>query len=77
MTNDVANHIVDLNLLHWGKRGSIAVGLGTSVYLLNPRTLEAIPMFTSSDESFPSAVQWNPGGCGLAVGLSNAELQVY
>ena len=54
------------------------MGLGYSVYLLRPHTLEANALFTLSNGTgcFPSAVRWNASGHDLAVGFSNGETQV-
>lgn len=76
ITNLYLYCILDLNLLHWGNTGSVAVALGYSLYILQPMSLHTTLLSTSSDGSFPSAVQWDPSGHSLAVGTSRGTVQV-
>ena len=67
---------IDLNLLDWGHTDQLAVGLGCSAYLFNPRSLKTHELLQTSRGVFPSSLRWNSEGNLLAVGLSNTELQV-
>ena len=67
----------DLNVMDWGVQGMLAIALGGVVYLLDTeRGGSSSLCSTGSENVYVSSVQWNRPGKYLAVGTSNAEVQV-
>ena len=67
----------DINTLHWGASNSLAVGLGATVYIWNAETgsineLHRLPFAGS----YVTSLQWDARGKYLAIGTSDAEVQV-
>ena len=67
----------DINPLHWGGSNSLAVGLGAAVYIWNAETgsineLHRLPF----PGSYVTSLQWDARGRYLAIGTSDAEVQV-
>jgi len=69
--------IVDLNLIDWSSQNFLAVALDSSVYLWNHASGEIIQLLQMEHpDDYVSAVSWIKEGNYLAVGTSNAEVQV-
>lgn len=69
--------LADLNLVDWSSGNVLAVALDNSVYLWNASTgdiLQLLQMEQPGD--YISSVAWIKEGNYLAVGTSNAEVQV-
>ncbi|KAI8509619.1 PREDICTED: cell division cycle protein 20 homolog [Branchiostoma belcheri] len=67
-----------LNLLAWSRNNHLAVALGNSVYLWNAGTGEIQQLMSmSGPEDYVSAVSWIAEGNFLAIGSSNAEVQLW
>ena len=67
----------DINPLHWGGSNTLAVGLGAAVYIWNADTgsineLHRLPF----PSSYVTSLQWDARGRYLAIGTSDAEVQV-
>ena len=67
----------DMNPLHWGGSNSLAVGLGAAVYIWNAETgsineLHQLPF----PGSYVTSLQWDARGRYLAIGTSDAAVQV-
>ena len=55
----------------------LAIALGSVVYLLDPETSDSTTLCTTgSENAYVSSLQWNKTGQYLAVGTSNADIQV-
>ena len=64
-------------MLDWSREGKLAIGLGGVVYVLDSETGASSSLCrTSSENTYVSSVQWNKSGKYLAVGTSDAEIQV-
>ena len=64
-------------MLDWSKRGQLAVALAGSVYLLNTQGGGINQLCNmETDSIYVSSLQWNKSGKYLAVGTSDAEVQV-
>lgn len=69
--------IVDLNLIDWSSQNFLAVALDNSVYLWNNTSGEIIQLLQMEHpDDYVSSVSWITEGNYLAVGTSNAEVQV-
>lgn len=67
-----------LNLLDWSSTNTLAVALFESVYLYNANTGEIILLFSMEDpEDYICSLRWVPDGRYIAVGTSNAEIQLW
>jgi len=68
---------LDLNLLDWSVSNSLAVVLGRAVYLWSASTgdIRMLMSLEGADE-YVSSIKWVPDGQHIAVGNSNAEVQV-
>lgn len=69
--------LADLNLVDWSSGNVLAVALDNSVYLWNASSgdiLQLLQMEQPGD--YVSSVSWIKEGNYLAVGTSNAEVQV-
>ena len=67
----------DLNLLDWSVNNHLAVALGGNIYLWNAGSGDISPLLESeSADEYVSSVAWIKQGNILAVGTSNAEIQV-
>jgi cell division cycle protein 20 (cofactor of APC complex) len=67
----------DLNVLDWGRGDQLAVALGGSVYLLDTKKGGINNLCELQPNSlYVSSLQWNRTGKYLAVGTSDAEVQV-
>jgi cell division cycle protein 20 (cofactor of APC complex) len=69
--------LADLNLVDWSSGNVLAVALDNSVYLWNASSgdiLQLLQMEQPGD--YVSSVAWIKEGNYLAVGTSNAEVQV-
>ena len=63
--------------MDWGQRGTLAIAMGGVVYLLDAETSDSSSLCsTSSENNYVSSLQWNKTGHYLAVGDSNADIQV-
>ena len=68
---------VDLNMLDWGKNNILAIGLGSSVFLWNVKDGCAHHLTDMDSESdYVSSVSWAGSGKYLAVGCTDAAIQV-
>ena len=69
--------VSDLNLLDWSVNNHLAVCLGGHVYLWNAATGDIQQLMEMENaEDYVSSVAWVKEGNYLAVGTSNAEVQV-
>lgn len=67
----------DLNLIDWSSQNFLAVALDNSVYLWNYASGEIIQLLQMENpDDYVSAVSWIKEGNYLAIGTSNAEVQV-
>lgn len=67
----------DLNVLDWGRGDQLAVALGGSVYLLDTKKGGINNLCELQPSSlYVSSLQWNRTGKYLAIGTSDAEVQV-
>lgn len=67
----------DLNLLDWSAGNLLAVGLGAHIYLWNAGTGVINQLFElEGAEDYISSVSFVKDGNFIAVGTSNAEVQV-
>ena len=70
-------YLTDLNLLHWGANGHLAVALGDSIYIWNSQTAEIMQLCQMDvPESYVASVKWVKEGSYLAVGTSEGIVQV-
>ncbi|KAA8499603.1 Protein FIZZY-RELATED 2 [Porphyridium purpureum] len=66
-----------LNLLDWSSGNTVAVGLGTSVYLWSASSSQ-VSLLTDLEENGPVAsVAWSGCGSQLAVGSARGTVQVW
>ncbi|KAG9459465.1 hypothetical protein H6P81_003973 [Aristolochia fimbriata] len=76
-----APEIVDdyyLNLLDWSRSNVVAIALGNTVYLWDASSGSTSELLTIDDDSGPvTSVNWAPDGRHIAVGLNNAEVQLW
>ncbi|KAL2921513.1 Cell division cycle 20.1 cofactor of APC complex [Bienertia sinuspersici] len=67
-----------LNLLDWGSSNVLAIALGTTVYLWDASNGSTSELVTVDDDKGPvTSVNWAPDGRHIAVGLNNAEVQLW
>nr|XP_009943247.1 PREDICTED: cell division cycle protein 20 homolog [Opisthocomus hoazin] len=67
-----------LNLIDWSSQNFLAVALDSSVYLWNHASGEIIQLLQMEHpDDYVSAVSWIKEGNYLAVGTSNAEVQLW
>ncbi len=71
----IASPTADLNVLDWSSTGVLAVALRDTVYLLN-KASGAIDQLSVPSSEYVSSLAWNKTGKYLALGTSNAEIQV-
>lgn len=72
----VYSHL-DLNLVDWSSLNFLAVALDKSVYLWNYDSREIIQLMQMENpDDYISSVSWIREGNYLAIGTSNAEVQV-
>ncbi|KAJ9525874.1 hypothetical protein QJQ45_009250 [Haematococcus lacustris] len=67
-----------LNLLDWSCNNSIAIALGSTVYLWNAATGSVEELCTLPNEGdYVGSVAWSADGAYLAVGTSDAKVQIW
>ena len=67
-----------LNLLDWGSSNVLAIALGTTVYLWDASSGSTSELVTVDEDKGPvTSVNWAPDGRHIAVGLNNAEVQLW
>ncbi|RHY32800.1 hypothetical protein DYB32_002222 [Aphanomyces invadans] len=66
-----------LNLLSWGSNNILAVALGPSMYLWNATTGEIDELMSLDGDEYISSVSWIQDGNTLAIGTSNATIQLW
>eukprot|EP00736_Rhodelphis_marinus_P005704 Rmarinus@m.8558 len=67
-----------LNLLSWGVHNTLAVALGSAVYLWNATSGDTVHLMSLSEDDIVSSVSWSPDGQFLAVGTAAAaEVQLW
>ncbi|EQC25548.1 cell division cycle 20, cofactor-APC complex [Saprolegnia diclina VS20] len=66
-----------LNLLSWGKNNVLAVALGASLYLWNAATGAIDELMALDGDEYISSVSWIQEGSTLAVGSSDATVQLW
>lgn len=75
-TSVYCSHL-DLNLVDWSSLNFLAVALDKSVYLWNYDSREIIQLMQMENpDDYISSVSWIREGNYLAIGTSNAEVQV-
>ena len=68
----------DLNNLDWGKNNYVAIGLGFEVYLWSASDGSVRKLMEMSGEGeYVSSVSWSGNGKFLAIGGSNAAIQLW
>jgi cell division cycle protein 20 (cofactor of APC complex) len=66
-----------LNVLDWGKNNVLAIGLGSKVFLWNAKDGAVHELAgVNSENDYVSSVSWAGNGKYLAVGSSDASIQV-
>lgn len=69
--------VLDLNLIDWSALNFLAVALDKTVYLWNYESREIIQLMQMEHpDDYISSVSWIKEGNYLAIGTSNAEVQV-
>ena len=77
LSNHAPTIIIDLNVVDWGRGDQLAVALGGSVYLLDTKKGGINNLCELQPSSlYVSSLQWNRTGKYLAIGTSDAEIQV-
>ncbi|OQS00967.1 cell division cycle 2, cofactor of APC complex [Achlya hypogyna] len=66
-----------LNLLSWGRNNILAVALGSSLYLWNASTGSIEELMALEGDDYISSVSWIQDGNTLAVGSSDATVQLW
>lgn len=66
-----------LNLLDWSANNVLAVALANTVYLWDATTSSIAELLTAEEDGPVTSVQWAPDGRYLAVGLNNADVQLW
>ena len=67
----------DLNLVDWSKKGVLAIALGESVYMLDTESGSSSRLCSMDSRGiYVSSLRWSKSGRHLAVGTSDAEVQV-
>ncbi|XP_039259907.2 cell division cycle protein 20 homolog [Styela clava] len=67
-----------LNLIDWSSTNILAVALGESVYLFNTNTGDIQLLLTMNNpEDYICSLSWATDGRHIAVGTSNAEVQLW
>ncbi|KAJ7514154.1 hypothetical protein O6H91_23G030800 [Diphasiastrum complanatum] len=67
-----------LNLIDWSCQNILAVALGTNLYLWNAETgMTSRLMSTDDEDNYITSVAWARNGKDIAVGLKNAEVQLW
>ena len=67
----------DLNVLDWGRGEQLAIALGRSVYLLDTKKGGITNLCELQPNSlYVTSLRWNRNGKYLAIGTSDAEVQV-
>ena len=71
------HYYVDLNVLDWGRGEQLAVALGRAVYLLDTKKGGINNLCELQPDSlYVTSLKWNRTGKYLAIGTSDAEVQV-
>lgn len=65
-----------LNILDWSVKNQIAIALSSCVYLLDIDSGE-ITSFCDFESVLVTSLQWDPSGKTLAIGTSNAQVQIW
>ncbi|CAM6100936.1 unnamed protein product [Calypogeia fissa] len=66
-----------LNLLDWSSTNVVAVALGSTVYLWDASTSSIEELMQVNEEGPITSVCWAPDGRHIAVGLNNADVQLW
>lgn len=66
-----------LNLLDWSANNVLAVALANTVYLWDATSSSIAELLTAEEDGPVTSVQWAPDGRYLAVGLNNADVQLW
>ena len=66
-----------LNLVDWSAQNTLAVGLGSCVYLWSASTSKVTKLYDLGAQATVTSIAWSNNGSELAVGTSNGELQTW
>ncbi|ONK76913.1 uncharacterized protein A4U43_C02F1190 [Asparagus officinalis] len=66
-----------LNLVDWSSQNTLAVGLGTCVYLWNASTSKVTKLCDLGGRDGVCSVQWTREGSYLAIGTSLGDIQIW
>lgn len=68
-----------LNLIDWGTNNTVAVSLGTTVYLWNAESgsIQQLMQTNHDTDDYVTSVQWAADGKHVAVGTNSAEVQIW
>ncbi|OIW01477.1 hypothetical protein TanjilG_19403 [Lupinus angustifolius] len=75
-----APHIVNdyyTNILDWGKNNTLAVALGSEMYLWNANNRNVSKLFEANDNDRPASVAWSENTKYIAVGFLHSKLQLW
>ena len=76
---DAPNLINDfyLNLLDWSKQDEVSIALDSSVYVFNASKGDVHQLCDFNSNTSVTSLQWNRTGTYLAVGTSEADVQIW
>lgn len=66
-----------LNVLDWGKKNILAVGLGPSVYLWNGKTGAVSELMSIDNGHYITSIRWIHDGTSIAIGGSEGFVQIW
>ncbi|KAE9592414.1 putative transcription factor WD40-like family [Lupinus albus] len=65
------------NILDWGKNNTLAVALGSEMYLWNANNRNVSKLFEANDNDRPTSVAWSENTKFIAVGFLHSKLQLW
>lgn len=66
-----------LNLVDWSDRNSLAVGLGSCIYLWSASSSKVTKLYDLGSNDSVTAVAWSKRGTHLAVGTNSGVVQIW
>lgn len=66
-----------LNLVDWSDRNSLAVGLGSCIYLWSASSSKVTKLYDLGGNDSVTAVSWSKRGTHLAVGTNSGVVQIW
>lgn len=66
-----------MNIIDWGRNNTLAVALGSELFLWNSDSQKAHKLLKVDEPDYPTSVAWSEDATLVAVGYMGSKLQLW